>query len=151
MFNPEYIDTMLYELSQMDPYVIGAAYLYAKNYCKFGTDVTEKWTTAVQQAAILERSYNSGVKDTLERLREMEKQKWIPCNERLPKHSEDVLVTDAEGNCAVGYYRHNICAWDSVNFGFLEHENRNVTYGIGKVVAWTALPELYKAEIKDKT
>jgi hypothetical protein len=59
----------------MDPSIIGAAYLYAKNYCKYGTDVTEKWTTAVQQSAILEQSYNRGVMDTLERIREMKKPK----------------------------------------------------------------------------
>lgn len=66
--------------------------------------------------------------------------RWVSVNERFPVPYQDVLVTDMEGNCAVGYYRPDVGAWDSTNFGWLEHDKRDTTYGIGKVVAWMPLP-----------
>ena len=133
MIKQEYVDTMLYELSQMDPYVIGAAYLYAKNYYKFGTDVTEKWTTAVQQTAILERSYNSGVRDTLERLREMEKPKWIPCNERLPEIEQSVLISCRNLDVYKGF-RSNTPGYYYVDGKYIDEKD---------VLAWMPSPKAY--------
>lgn len=71
----------------------------------------------------------------------VEERKWIPCSERLPEEEEDVLVTDGE-SMAVGYYREDVRAWDSVNFGWIE--NRENGYGINEVIAWMPLPEPYK-------
>lgn len=81
---------------------------------------------------------------------------WIPVNKKLPgdeedyDDEEDYLVTDADGNCAVGYYRKDCDAWDSSEFGWLEHQTDPsypyIVSGIGKVVAWMPLPEKYKIE-----
>ena len=46
---------VLEELSKETPMVISTAYLYAKNYVKYGCDITIAWSTAVEQAATLER------------------------------------------------------------------------------------------------
>ena len=36
--------------------VISTAYAYAKNYVDYGEDITKAWTTAVQQASVLEQA-----------------------------------------------------------------------------------------------
>ena len=61
------------ELSKMPPTVIETAYLYAKNYVKYGEDVTEKWITATQNAMALEKAYIEGYYDALHKLAESER------------------------------------------------------------------------------
>ena len=60
------------ELAKMPPMVIATAYLHAINYTLYGVDVTEKWVTATEQAAILERAYRKGYYDALQRQAESE-------------------------------------------------------------------------------
>jgi len=55
------------ELSKMPPMVIATAYLHAINYTLYGEDVTEKWVTATQNAAVLEKAYGKGYHDALQR------------------------------------------------------------------------------------
>jgi hypothetical protein len=61
------------KLSKMSPMVVAAAYLHAINYTFYGEDVTEKWVTATQQAAALEKAYRKGYYDALQRQVESEK------------------------------------------------------------------------------
>lgn len=61
------------ELSKMPPMVIATAYLHAINYTLYGIDVTEKWTTATQNASALEKAYRRGYYDALQRQAESEK------------------------------------------------------------------------------
>ena len=63
---------LLDELAKMPPMVIATAYLHAINYTLYGEDVTEKWLTATQQACILEKAYNKGYYDALQRQKESE-------------------------------------------------------------------------------
>lgn len=63
---------LLNELSKMPPMVIATAYVYATNYTTYGEDVTEKWVTATQNSAALEKAYRKGYYDALQRLRESE-------------------------------------------------------------------------------
>lgn len=57
--------------------VILTAYVYAKNYIKYGEDITKTWTTTVQQASIIEKvkqstwkeAYDSFKKDYRRRLK----------------------------------------------------------------------------------
>ena len=60
------------ELSKMSPMVIATAYLHAINYTLYGEDVTEKWVTAIQQSGALEKAYNKGYYDALQRQAESE-------------------------------------------------------------------------------
>lgn len=60
------------ELSKMPPMVIATAYLHAIGYTRYGVDVTEKWVTATQNVAVLEKAYNKGYYDALQRLSESE-------------------------------------------------------------------------------
>ena len=60
------------ELSKMPPMVIATAYLHAINYTLYGEDVTEKWVTAIQQVAALEKAYEKGYYDALQRQSESE-------------------------------------------------------------------------------
>lgn len=60
------------ELSKMPPMVIATAYLHAINYTLYGVDVTEKWLTATQNASALEKAYNKGYYDALQRQAERE-------------------------------------------------------------------------------
>ena len=56
---------LIEELLKMPPMVIVTAYLYAINYTLYGEDVTEKWLTATQQAAVLGKAYRQGYYDAL--------------------------------------------------------------------------------------
>ena len=60
------------ELSKMPPMVIATAYLHAINYTLYGEDVTEKWLTATQNASALEKAYQKGYYDALQRQVESE-------------------------------------------------------------------------------
>lgn len=56
----------------MPPMVIATAYLYAINYTLYGEDVTEKWTTVTQNTSALEKAYEKGYYDALQRRKENE-------------------------------------------------------------------------------
>lgn len=60
------------ELSKMPPMVIATAYLHAINYTRYGVDVTEKWVTATQNVVALEKAYDKGYYDALQRQSESE-------------------------------------------------------------------------------
>ena len=66
------------------------------------------------------------------------------CEDRCVDYGGEGLVTDGD-NCAVGYYRKDAQAWDSVEFGWLENRTEP-PYGIKKVIAWMPLPEPWKGE-----
>ena len=65
---------------------------------------------------------------------------WVIVEERLPEPNVQCLVRDDDNNCAVGYYRQDVKAWDSPFFGWLERDDEYYKDGdlrrIGKVVAW---------------
>ena len=69
---------LLDSLSKEPTMVISTAYAYAKNYVNYGEDITKAWTTAVQQASILEKvrqkawveAYDSFKKDYEARLKD---------------------------------------------------------------------------------
>ena len=64
-------------LSEESTMVLETAYVYAKNYVLYGADITKEWTTATQQAYILEQvrlraftdAYDSFKKDYENRLK----------------------------------------------------------------------------------
>lgn len=68
---------LLDSLAKEPTMVLSTAYAYAKNYVKYGEDITKEWTTAVQQASILEQvrqkawveAYDSFKKDYENRLK----------------------------------------------------------------------------------
>ena len=51
---------MVEEMKQFDQQTLNLAYLYARSLITYGVDVTEKWDTAVQQTANLEKAYRKG-------------------------------------------------------------------------------------------
>lgn len=67
-------EKILEELRNAPAMVLSAAYLYAVNYYKYGEDITKEWTTAVQNAAALEKAYIRGRQDERESLLRMEVQ-----------------------------------------------------------------------------
>ncbi len=67
-------EKILEELRNAPAMVLSAAYLYAVNYYKYGEDITKEWTTAVQNAAALEKAYIRGRQDEREYLLRMEVQ-----------------------------------------------------------------------------
>lgn len=52
--NADVKQQLLDKLSEEPLMVLSTAYAYAKNYVIYGEDITKAWTTAVQQASILE-------------------------------------------------------------------------------------------------
>jgi len=97
--------------------------------------------TAVSKLPSAQPEDKCGECDAWNQYKNYPRQQWIPCSERLPEDDTDFLVTDGE-SMAVGYYRQDVRAWDSADFGWIE--NRKNGYGINKVIAWMPLPEPYK-------
>lgn len=50
------------------------AYLYAKNYCEYGEDVTRTWNTAVENASAIDNAYRKGYNDAMQ----IKSGYWIP-------------------------------------------------------------------------
>lgn len=80
-------DRLLIELSHESMGVVALAYVYAKNFERFGVDVTDKWITTEQQNTVLEAVYKKGVDDTIMRLRSEGKL----TNKRVEKQREREL------------------------------------------------------------
>lgn len=70
---------LLDKLSKEPPMVISTAYAYAKNYVLYGEDITKAWTTAVQQASIIE---------------EVRKKAWVDAYDSFKKEYENRLKAD---------------------------------------------------------
>lgn len=94
----------------------------------FGRSNIEWWT-----------GYIEGAEDQ-KREDEQPAYSWHRVEDGLPDKYTQCLVADADGKCAVGYYRYDCGAWDSPAFGWVEAEDRMyidyMPMGIGKVVAW---------------
>ena len=69
-------------------------------------------------------------------------EKWIDVNEALPHEDDDndYLLLSDEGDFAIGYYRHDVGAWDSYVFGWLERRELGEIKGIFKVRYWLPIP-----------
>lgn len=78
---------------------------------------------------------------------------WIPVSEKLPDEDDynEYLVIDDRGYMAVGNYRHDAKAWDSVNFGWLEIRDKadEFPWGIGKVIAWYKPKPYGESEVEE--
>lgn len=74
---------------------------------------------------------------------------WISVLDRLPDGYYPYLVVDKDGDYGVGYYRKEVGAWDSPNFGWLEtkdkvdnHDAYTEPCRLGKIVFWMPVPEI---------
>ena len=61
---------ILDELAKESDMLISTAYLYAKAFVSYGVDVTQAWTTAVQQTANLEQAHKRGYYEALKMVEE---------------------------------------------------------------------------------
>ena len=73
----------------------------------------------------------------------VERNEWIPCNERLPKKGEVVLITNGKGNVRCGQYRSEYDVRDRTHYWWWKGKT------IESVLAWMPLPEPYKAESEE--
>lgn len=97
---------LLDKLSEESTRVLETAYVYAKNYVLYGENITKPWTTAVQQASILERvkarafteAYDSFKKDYENRFKEdmvaMLTDIQLEIEEQSLTHSEDNILSE---------------------------------------------------------
>jgi len=67
---------ILNRLSTLDIKTLQIAYVYAKNYVEYGTDVTEKWATACENIAYLERAHHKGYCEGYEKAKQNYCDKW---------------------------------------------------------------------------
>lgn len=66
---------ILDELAKESDMLISTAYLYAKAFVSYGVDVTQAWTTAVQQTANLEQAHKRGYYEALKMVEEQQGEK----------------------------------------------------------------------------
>ena len=67
-------ETLLEELAKEDLQVLSLAYMYAKNLYMYGEDVTKTISTAIQNVAMLDKAYQKGYYDAM--------------NKKIVKHEE---------------------------------------------------------------
>ena len=60
-------EKILEAMSQFDKQTLAVAYAYASKLVYYGVDVTEKWETATQQSAYIERAYTEGYAEAMKR------------------------------------------------------------------------------------
>ena len=70
---------LLDSLAEEPTMVIATAYVYAKNYVLYGTDITKAWTTAVEQVSIME---------------EVSKKAWVEAYDSFKKEYGNRLNAD---------------------------------------------------------
>lgn len=128
--------------------VIQTAYIYAKCYCKYGVNVTEKWQTATEQAFNLQRAYQDAYKDAFDDAKK-NMPRWIPVNDMLPEEEGWYLAMvkwpDTED------YERSLIHYDAGCEKFGEFQNYYTDGGysgeefieIENVLAWMPLPEPY--------
>ena len=93
---------LLDSLSEEPTMVLSTAYAYAKNYVRYGEDITKAWTTAVQQVSILEQvrqkawveAYDSFKKDYETRLNADMVAMLEELKEELRQMHEDFFETE---------------------------------------------------------
>ncbi len=88
---------LLDELSKESELVIATAYLYATTFVKYGGDITEAWTTATQQKAILEKAYNNGYSDALNKREESKLEKIKQIIKQVESLHPEIAIGDREG------------------------------------------------------
>lgn len=70
---------LLDSLAEEPTMVLSTAYAYAKNYVKYGEDITKEWTTAVQQASVIQ---------------EVSQKAWVEAYDSFKKEYEARLKAD---------------------------------------------------------
>ncbi len=58
--NKDVKEKILEQLSQLDEQTLVVAYSYAKYLVDYGCNVTQKWSTVIEQTANLEKAYQKG-------------------------------------------------------------------------------------------
>ena len=80
-------DYLIEELSQLPPMVLETAYLYGFHYANYGVDVTKAWTTAIQQAYMVQQVQAKTRHDTMEEMINNRRGHWV-------------YTTDTHGKCS---------------------------------------------------
>lgn len=70
---------LLDSLAEEPTMVLSTAYAYAKNYAEYGEDITKAWTTAVQQASVIQ---------------EVRQKAWIEAYDSFKQEYENRLKAD---------------------------------------------------------
>ncbi len=70
---------LLDSLAEEPTMVLSTAYAYAKNYVMYGEDITKAWTTAVQQASVIQ---------------EVREKAWVEAYDSFKKEYENRLKAD---------------------------------------------------------
>ena len=70
---------LLDSLAEEPTMVLSTAYAYAKNYVMYGEDITKEWTTAVQQASVIQ---------------EVRQKAWVEAYDSFKKDYENRLKAD---------------------------------------------------------
>ena len=119
--------------------VYQTAIMYADNIHRYGIAIDSIWETATQNAMALNQAYMRGKQDGLEifdRWREEHRNDgWIPCEERLPDNTENVLVTTVYGVVLVAYLGTSK-KWCYLN-------GKRIDDSQDTPIAWQPLPQPY--------
>lgn len=84
--------------------------------------------------------------DFCEKLKEMDKHRWIPCNKRLPEKEMEVLITaDRWSNVIDDWIEDDVIHtyWNN-ELQMFDYSSRNKFMPEPIIKAWMPLPEAYK-------
>ena len=94
-----------------------------------------EWLSVLKEKFV-HTAYEKYLHFAISALEEQERDKWIPCSDRMPEGECDVLVTDKFGEVSHAVYLH----WDG-NWCFVSAEEYMM---LEDVKAWKPVPEPYK-------
>lgn len=107
-------------------------------FAQFSNDKSKCHCEALQMAieALEEnKSLAKSLNDAAELIHKLQKNEWIPCSERMPKHDTKVLVQTEHGLITDGRLSSELNIWFTMD-----------DYTCYKVVAWMPLPSPYKED-----
>lgn len=98
--------------------------------------IIEAVIAGTADAFISEEAIHEALWMGISALEEQERDKWVPCSDRMPEGECDVLVTDKFGEVAHAVYLH----WDG-DWRFVSAEEYMM---LEDVKAWKPVPEPYE-------
>ena len=106
---------LLDSLAEEPTMVISTAYAYAKNYVNYGVDITKAWTTAAQQASILDYVRTKAIAEAYDSFKKEYESRLKTDLEQLDSEIQEQIAFMGDGEETSGMKRADNLVKDKIN------------------------------------